>query len=413
MSIASPDLPSILGLLDVGTSKVVCLVLARCHNAAYAVAGLGHQRSRGLKASVIVDADAAEDAIRATIAQAEHMAGTRIEDVVIAAACGRLTSTHLAAGLDLHGRAVTANDMDRLLHAGRSHAERDDHIALHVNHLGIRIDGNAVGHDSIGRAGRRLEVDVHALSADCAPIRNLLHVIERCQLRTAAILPAPLASALAVTTAEDRHRGVTVIDFGAGTTSLAVFSGGYPAAAHVIPIGSNHVTYDLMRALGTSIAEAERIKKKCATLIVAHPAAEAPVPYLSAGDDHASSKQATRADITTILTSRIDALLRQISERLHQAAIPSRSCGDLVLTGGGSLLDGLAERASTILGRPARLAAFLTSGFMPAAVLQPAFATVIGLESMTRDRRLGLRLYPNNTMIAASSAKQAWQRLGF
>ena len=284
MSIAPPPaLPTVFGLLDVGTFKIVCLVMVRTGDN-YRLAGFGHQRSRGLKASVVVDADAAEDAVRAAIAQAEHMAGVTVEDVVISAACGRLMSTHLAAGLDLDGsdaagRTVEPADIDRLLAAGRAHAERDDRAALGINALSARLDGIPLPALGVGVFGRRLSLDVHTVSVDRAPLRHLIHVAERCQLRVTAVAPAPLAAALAVTTAEECRDGIAVVDFGAGSTGLAVFTNGNLVCAHVFPIGGNHLTFDLMRALNTTVTEAERIKKNYAIQSPAHSTADEVVLY--------------------------------------------------------------------------------------------------------------------------------------
>ncbi len=404
--------PGIIGLLDVGTAKVVCVMLARAATGVTQVIGLGHQRSRGLKASVIVDADAAEDAIRAAVSQAEQMAGVRLEDVVMSAACGRVASSHLAAGLDLGGRAVTPADMERLLDAGRDHADQEDRAALHVEALGIRLDGHPVAGRVIGRSGDRLALDVHLVAADRVPLRHLIHVAERCHLRVAALAPSPLASGIAVTTVIERAQGIMVIDCGAGTTGLALFAGNALIGAHVLQVGSNHLTYDLTRAFGTSLNEAERIKKNYAMGGAAHVALD-PLPASHdattqdlASDVHATSKQVTRAAIQSILTSRLDALFEQIVQRLRRAGVPAHVLNRVALTGGGSLLPLLAERAAAVLGRPVHVASTLQISGWPEALLQPAFATVAGLQQIASNPALGLRL----AVAAPNQAAGVWRR---
>ena len=408
MSFPIDNQPPILGFLDIGTSKIVCLMLGRTGKGDdYQVIGFGHQKSRGLKASVVVDADAAEDAVRATISQAEHMSGAPLASTMLAAACGRLSSTHVAVSLDLDGSsrdggAISVPDIDRLLEAGRTHAERDDRAVLNINPLATYIDGQAMPGSAVGLRGHRLSVDVHAIAADRGPLRHLLHLAERCQLRVLALAPAPLASALAVSTTAERRHGITIVEFGAGSTSLSLFVGGNLVCAHVFPIGSNHLTFDLMRALGTTITEAERIKKNYAIQFLAHPAQDDYVVYQTRGDNHAETtpdhpgavptKQVTRAAISTILTSRLDTLLRQVSQRIDQLAVPRHLCGDVVLTGGGSVLTGLLPLAETIMGGRVRLGAPLAHTGLPRALLHPAFATVAGLVLVAQDRRLGLRL---------------------
>lgn len=402
MSSTASQLPPILGLLDVGTSRFACVMVATgsAVEQPFSVVGLGHQRSHGVKAGVVVDAEAAEEALRATVAQAESMAGARLDTVAVAVTCGRIMSSHFAVGLQLgapdsDGRSVVPADVDRLLEASRHHAEHDDRITLHVNAVGARVDGRSLPGLALGAWGKHLTLDVHALTADQSPVRNLLHVVERCGLRVVALAPAPVAAALAVTTPEDRARGVTVIDIGGGTTGLAVYVQGALVCAALLPIGGNHLGFDLMRALGVSSTEAERIKKNYGIQPVAHPGASETIVCQAAGDVPATtaqvqSRQTTRAEISTILTSRLDALLRQVLHRIDPLAIPPHLQGDVVLTGGSSQLLGLPLIAASVLGRPARVASPLQHTNLPRTLLHPAFAAVAGLGFVHRDRAVGL-----------------------
>jgi cell division protein FtsA len=388
----------ILGLLDIGTAKVVCVLVLRETNGAVRVIGLGHQRSRGLKASVIIDADAAEDSVRAAVSQAEQMAGVRVEDVVMSAACGRLASNHLATGLDLGGRAVTTADIEKLRDAGRAHADQEDRAPLHLEVMGARLDGHPVAGAVIGRQGQRVALDIHLVSADRAPLRHHIHIAERCHLRVLAMAPAPLVSALAVTTPLERAQGAIVIDCGAGTTGLSLFSGGACVGVHVVQVGGNHLTYDVTRAFGLPLNEAERIKKNYAIECSAHAVPEQRSALNNAdsarlaGDVHAPSKQVTRAAMITTLTTRVDALLQQILQRVQRTGIPADRLCHVVLTGGGALLPLLMERAGLALKRPTRLAAPYALNGWPHALLLPAFATVAGLQQVALNPALGLRL---------------------
>ena len=415
MSSALQSLPHVFGLLDVGTAKIVCLMLARNKLAGATLIGVGHQKSRGLKAGVVVDADAAEEAVRAAIAQAEDMSGETLDSVIVAAAAGRMASVHVAARLELGGRQVSQLDLDDLIDAGRQYAQRNDRAALHVNSIAVRLDGAMLPGHALGASGQQLSLDVNAVAADRGPLRHLLHLIERCHLQVLAIAPAPLASALAVTTEAERQRGALVIDFGAGTTGIALFVDGMLVAVHVIPIGSNHLTYDLSRALGTSLEEAERIKKKCAILPDAHTALDDTVTYQQRSDDPADpqqvpTKSVTRADISTILTSRADALLLQVLQRLEPLALAPQRYGEAILTGGGSLLGGLAAHASNALGLPVRQGAPLSHGSLPPALRHAAFTTASGLEAIAASPNLGCRFNPAPLRSMATTGGGSWAR---
>jgi cell division protein FtsA len=401
-----------IGLLDVGTAKMACLMLAVDAAGGARVIGFGHQRSRGLKASVIVDAEAAEDALRATVSQAEQMAGVVLEDVVVAVACGRLGSTHLTTGRELAGGMVTAADLAALVEAARGHADSQDRTALHVEVLGLRVDGQPVAEPGIGQPGRHLALDVTLVSADQTPLRHLTHVMTQCRLRVRGMTSAALASALAVTAAEDCARGVIAIDCGAGTTSIALIAGGKLLAAHVLQIGANHLTYDLMRALDTSINEAERIKKNYARMDPAQRVPGTPsnlvdtIAYRPRDENHATDKQVTRAAIQTTLTSRVDALLQQIGQRIERCGLPPQLFGCVTLTGGGSQLPLLAERAAAVLGRPVRVAAPKAHPDWPQQLLQPAFATVLGLRDAALGAALSLRREPALAMAATGPLRR-------
>ncbi len=413
MHIAPHSSHQIVGLLDIGTAKVACAMLLGEPDGAMRVIGFGHQRARGLKASVVVDADAVEDSVRAAVSQAEQMAGVKLDEAVMSVACGRLGSAHLGVGLDVPARVVQAADIDKLFDAGRRHAAEEDRAVLHLEALGVRLDGYPIAGPVIGRSGRRLELDLHVVSADRAPLQHLIHIAERCHLRVAALAPSPLVSGLAVTTPDERAKGVIVIDCGAGTTGLALFSGGLCVGAQVLQVGGNHLTYDLTRTLGTTLTEAERIKKNYdrdgfahATLV--QRSASTDVDTVPAGDVHAIPKQVTRAAISSILTSRVDALLQQIAQRIQRAGVPAQQLRQVALTGGGSHLPLLAVRAATILGRPVRVAAPLQSGGWPPSLLQPAFTTVVGLHSIAVHPGLGLRM----ALAPATSSASAdvWRR---
>src|SRR5262245_24913073 len=162
------------------------------------VLGVGQQPSRGLKAGVVIELDAAEQCVRAAVSDAERAAGAELRQVLLAVACGRLRSTTFAADAKLGGRAVSEADIERLMAAGRSYVERDGRALLHMNCLGYRLDGAGGIAEPRGLAGKALSADLHAVTADDAPLRNLVHVAERAYLSVTGLVPAPYPSRPAV-----------------------------------------------------------------------------------------------------------------------------------------------------------------------------------------------------------------------
>ena len=373
-----------LTLLDIGTSKVVAMIVAETEFG-WRLVGFGHQRSRGLKAGVIVDLDAVEETVRATLNQAEQMAGIHVEDVRVAVACGRLKSLNFTARADAGDGIVQDDDIARVMHAGRVYAERDGRCLLSMNRIGWRLDGVGGIIDPVGLAARRIEADLHAVTADDAPLRNILNCLERCRLTTTQLSVTAHASALAVTSDDDRNLGVTVVDMGGGVTSIAEFMEGHLIGVHAIPVGGSHITFDIARALSTPVAEAERIKTLHGTLALAHSDAHEVLSFQHVNGDDVSQSEIGKSELKDIILVRVDAILSLVVERLDIAATVSAAPSRIVLTGGASEMVGLAAHAAEILGRPTRVGRPYGFAGMPDSICGPAFATVVGLLPLALD----------------------------
>ena len=386
--------PPLLGLLDIGTSKTVCFIVAAPRKGRAGrvdVLGIGQQPSRGLKAGVVIELDAAEQSVRAAVAEAERAAGCELRQVLLAVACGRLKSTTFAADTKVEGRAVGEVDLARLLSAGRSYVERDGRALLHMNTIAYRLDGAQGIADPRGLAADTLSVDLHAVTADDAPLRNLVHVAERAYLSVTGLVPAPYASGLAVTTPHERRAGVLVLDFGAGTTSLALFVDGHLLASEVIPVGGHHISFDLARGLTTSLSEAERIKALCGTVPPGPDADATPVSFVPAGEPAARLSEVASSKVREIICGRVRGLLGQVAERLERAGIPEGATERVVVTGGAGQLPHLSAFAGAFFGKPVRVGQPEAAYGWPAGAASPAFSTVLGVAQVAFDPAAGVR----------------------
>ena len=376
---------TIVGLLDIGTSKIACLIAALEPGEGQRPAaraeglGVGHMRARGLKAGVITDLAEAEAAIRATIAQAERMAHVTLEEVFVSVSCGRLQSSNFTATADVEGGVVRPEDIDRLMAAARSYAERDGRTLIHLNRIGFRLDGVAGSNDPRGMAAERLSADLHTVAADEGPVRNLLLVVDRCYLSARALVAAPYASAIAATSEEERRLGVTCIDIGGGTANVAAFLEGHFIHAATIPMGGHHITHDIAHALQMPLAEAERIKTLYGTMIPAQSDEHEAFSFALAGEEEGARGRATKAQLADIIRPRVANILKLVRERMDQAGVSASAGERVVLTGGTSGLVGLGEFAANTLGRPVRVAKPHQVGGLPQGVTSPAFSTVAGL----------------------------------
>ncbi|HRD77538.1 MAG TPA: cell division protein FtsA [Hyphomicrobiaceae bacterium] len=377
----------IVGLLDIGAGKVCCMIASLsppaegANSATVRLLGFGHQRSRGVKAGVVVDLEETVRAVQAAVGAAERMAGLSIDDVYLVVMAGRLKSSLFSAAVQVDRGVVEDEHVARVLAGGEAYLARAGRAIIQHDCVGFRLDGSTNVRDPRGLAGAKLVADLHAVTADEAPLRNLVLAAERCHLTVVGMLSAPAASGLATSTADERELGVVVVDMGAGTTSLAAWSHGRLRHIDVALVGGQHATFDLANALGAPLDEAERIKTRLGTLIAAQSDEREQVSFPLAGNDGLvgpGEGMATRADVRRIIAPRFTRILRDLGQRIAQHPEARAAASRIVLTGGASHLPGLPECAADILDKPVRIGRPMCAG-LPATACQPQFAALIGL----------------------------------
>lgn len=382
--------PSIVSVLDVGSSKICCLIArltprgdsaalpGRTH--AVEVLGIGHQRSRGIKSGVVSNLDLAEQAIRHAVDVAERMAGVTIESLIVNLSCGRLASETYTASVTLSNHAVEQSDIGRVLAAGRRHSVTDGRSVIHSLPIGYSLDGDSLIADPRGMFGSRLGVDMHVVTADTPPLRNLELCINRCHLSIEMMVATPYASGLATLVDDETELGSACIDFGGGTTTLAVFMKGQFIHSDAVAIGGNHITTDIARGLSARIEDAERLKTMHGSALpsVADDRDFLSVPPLS-DDDGEVATQVPRSALTRIIRPRVEEILELVRDRLNASGFAPLVGRRMVLTGGGSHLNGIVEAARRILARNVRLGRPMGVSGMPEIARGPAFSAVVGL----------------------------------
>jgi cell division protein FtsA len=407
----------VAGVLDIGTSKIACLIASLDPEGAEPprILGFGLQRAQGVKGGVIIDLDRAEQSARAALAQAERMADIVLEEVRVSVSCGRLASHNFSAKAVIETGLVGDEDIARLLDAGQAYVERNQRTLVHMNEVALHIDGAPGSRDPRGMAAREIALDIHAVSADEAPLRNLLMVVGRCYLKASGLSPAPFASALAVTTADERRLGVTAVDIGAGTTTMAMFAEDRFIHADAAPIGGAQITFDVARALHTPLAEAERIKALYGTVVTAPSDEHDVISYPAAGDEEGTVYQMTRAGLAGVLRPRVKAIADHVRQRLESSELGAYAGRCLVLTGGTSQLTGLAEFMAGELGRPVRVAPPQALPGLAPALSSSAFSTVVGLLLAEQPEHAGRSTYRDRDPSPGSYLKRvgSWLREGF
>ena len=375
-------------VLDIGTTKTSCIMFDLINDSngtadddAYCnvdILGAVHQRSQGIKAGVVADIDATEATIKSVVGAVENIADAEVADLILSVSCGRLRSNNFRASTPLEGKSVVAQDILRLTNAGRSFAERDGRVLVHTNLVGFRLDGEGGINDPIGMSGEKLSQELHMVSADAAPLKNLVLTAERSYFNVEGVIPSAYASAEAILSEEEKKLGVISIDLGGGTSSFAVFADAHFIHIDSITLGGDHITYDIARALSTSLQEAERIKTLYGTVINASSDEFEMVAYRSINDRGPEGQKISKASLGRIIRPRVEEILRLISERLRACQLTEYAGDRIVITGGGCQLQGMAEFSAHFLGRSVRIGAPLRLNNLPETMCGPAFSSVIG-----------------------------------
>ena len=379
-----------ISVLDVGSSKICCMIAklrpqggssvlpGRSHSVE--VLGFGHQRSLGIKSGVVVDMDEAEKAIRLAVDGAERSAGLTVDSLILSVAAGRLGSDTFSSSIMLGGREVESSDVKAVLMAGHEHAERDDRSTLHALPIGYSIDQEHGIKDPVSMVGEELGVDMHIVSADIAPLRNLENCINRSHLSVDAMVAAPYASGLSALVDDEARMGCACIDMGGGTTTVSIFLNGRLVFADAIAIGGNHVTMDLARVLSTRVSDAERLKVLYGKSVPAQMDENEMVAVPPIGDDpHAMPYQISVSQMSQVIRPRIEETFEFVRERINRSGFAGAVGKRIVLTGGASQLAGVNEVATRILGGNIRLGRPMGVAGLPKTAKGPAFSAAAGL----------------------------------
>jgi cell division protein FtsA len=281
---------------------------------------------------------------------------------------------------DIRGGAVTAADVARLTTTGMLHATGAGRTVLHALPVGYSLDGVKGVRDAKGMVARQFGVEMNVVTADATVARNLMLVVERCHLNVEAMAAGPYVAGLSVLTDDEADLGAAVVEMGAGTTTIAIYSGGRFVHASGFALGGHHITMDLARGLSACIADAERIKTLYGTVLTGGSDARELMSVPTAGDNEPDVPQiVSRATIGNIIRHRAEEIFEMVRDRLAESPFAAEPKARVVLSGGAAQLTGLVELATRILNRPVRLGRPLGFGRLPNEAKNASFAVPAGL----------------------------------
>jgi cell division protein FtsA len=367
------------GVLDIGTSKIVCAIARTESDGGSRILGFGWQRGRGVRAGGIIDIEDAERAIRAAVGAAEREADTRLRGVIVNLSCGQPESRLFNVQWPVGGRAVTEADIRRVVMEGRARAASEQRDIIHALPLTFSADDAQGIADPRGLHCEYLTARLHVIDAVRTALMTLSACLARCDLEIIELVSAPMASGMATLVEDERQMGATVLDMGGGTTGMAVFAEGQLLHTAQLPVGGSHVTNDIARVLSTPLSHAERLKTLYGSAHASPDDEREMLPVPLVGEEEHLIAKVPRSMVVGIIKPRLEETFEMVRERLEGSGLGRAAGTRVVLTGGASQLNGAREMAARVLGRTVRLGRPPALRGLPDSASGPGFATAVGL----------------------------------
>ncbi len=362
--------------LDIGTTKI-CAVVGELQPDGIEIVGIGSHPSEGLRKGVVINIERTVNSIKEAIEEAETMAGCEISSIYAGIAGGHIKGFNSHGVIALKEREVTKNDIDRVIEAASAVAIPMDREVIHILTQEFIIDEQDGITDPLGMSGVRMEAKIHIVTGAVTSAQNIIKCANRAGLDVCDIVLESLASSEAVLSDEERNLGVALIDFGGGTTDMAVFSRGSIKHTSVLTLGGDNLTYDIAIGLRTPRIEAEKIKIKygCSMSSMIGKDETLEVPGVGGRKPRVLSRQI----LGEILEPRVEEILTLIHNDLLRSGYDDLINSGVVITGGSAELPGVTEMAEQVFNAPSRTGYPVGIRGLVEVVSKPMYATPVGL----------------------------------
>ncbi len=383
----APRITRVFGAVNIGSFRISAMIAGISETGEMIVLGSGHRAAQGIKRGYVTDMQAATYAVRDAVERAEKVADTSVSSVWIGCSGAGLTSQIAQVEVDIGGRRIEQEDIDHLLVAGRDVIQPDGRMVLHAQPAHYTLDGAHGVPNPKGLHAERLGVDIHVMLADGAPVRNITEAVQNAHLDVDGVVASPIAAGHASLTPEERELGVALVEFGGEVTNVSIYTAGMLVGLTTIPMGSGDVTDAIASAFGIRRYQAERLKCVHGSAIASPSDHREMIPVNAPGEEatgpiarHADDKnRIPRAELVSVITAQLGTLLDEVGKALKGMGFTGQRGQQVVLTGGGAELAGLADYAQSALGKPVRIGKPPTLRGLADAHATPGFSTLAGL----------------------------------
>lgn len=383
--------------LDIGTSKVVCLIGQLTDSHAVEIIALGSYPSSGLKKGVVVNIDATTDAIQKSMDQAKNSFDGKLKNVYVGIAGNHIKSLNSHGIVGIKDKEVTPFDIDRVIEAAQAVAIPSDQKVLHVLPQEFVIDDQDSIREPLGMSGVRLESHVHLVTCANNAIQNIEKCVKRCGITLDGFVLEQLASSYSVLSEDEKELGVCIVDIGGGTTDIAIFNSGSISFTGVIPIAGDQVTSDIAVALRTPTPQAEELKQKYGCAVAEFTTESETIEVAGVGGR--APRELSRKALAEIVEPRYVELFELVKAEIQRNGFDEKIPAGIVLTGGTSKMEGVVELAESIFQTSVRIGVPENFKGMESVLKNPIYATSLGLLGYGFDQlKQGIALEQNRSL---------------
>ena len=394
--------------LDIGTTKISCIVADQSTSGEMRVVGVGNAPSEGLRRGVVVDLEKTVGSIERAVEEAERMAGFDVKGVYAGIAGDHIRSINSRGVIAVARKdnEIAQADVERVVEAAKAIAIPMDREIIHVIPQEFIVDDQDGIKDPVGMSGVRLEAEVHIITGAVTSAKNICRAIQRAGLKVYDLVLEPLASAQAVLDDDERGLGVVLLDIGGGTIDVAVFHEGSIRHTAIIPYGGASVTSDIAIGLRTPIDKAEAIKIQFGSALASLVQHEELLAVAGVGGR--TDREISRHVLASMIEPRMEEIFALANKEVRKNHFAELLGGGVVLTGGTSLLPGIAELAEQVFEMPVRLGTPRGVGGLAENVADPRFSTGVGLVLHAARQESGSGLFTDTASAKPKARFDLW-----
>ncbi|UCH07441.1 MAG: cell division protein FtsA [Deltaproteobacteria bacterium] len=395
--------------LDIGTSKICAVVGEIRPDGQIDIIGMGSHPSVGLRKGVVINIENTVNSIKEAVEEAETMAGCEISSVFAGIAGGHIKGFNSHGVIALKNREVGKRDIERVIDAARAVAIPMDREVIHTLPQEFIVDDQSGITDPTGMAGVRLEVKIHIVTGAVTSAQNIIKCANRAGLDVYDIILESLASSEAILNDEERNLGVALVDFGGGTTDLAIFSENSIKHTSVLTLGGDNLSNDIAVGIRTPFKEAEKIKIKYGCGLTSLIGQDETIKVPSVGGRE--PRTMSRKILGEILEPRVEEIFSLIHHEMLRSGYDELVTSGIVVTGGSSLVPGVPEIVEQVFNMPARIGYPVNIGGLKEIVNSPMYATAVGLVlygAKERKRKKEFRIRDTNIFNRIVSRMKRW-----